>query len=876
MAFSRFHNCDLQVHTPADSNHQYGNVGGREPSLQFAKTLVEAHANAGVEIIAVTDHNRVDWYPVLNEAGEEFGVSVFPGVEISVNGCHLIALWERSKDGHLLAERFVESLWPPGEPRFAENGDPRPVTEGQVLEVARRAASHQALVIAPHSTAKGMGLFARGVCRNHVEIAQSGIVLGFDVSGSKSADVLGNPRRVFGDSQPSWFISGDVRSINQVGKRTTYLKLSPEPTLEGIRQAFLMPDTRIRLPQALESGWNHVLSIQFLESPKPSWPRLESIEIEGGFHSGLSTGLAPGLNAIIGGKGTGKSTLIEILRYVIDGGVPLVQDGQANRRANFQANAEATIGIVDHQHEPYTIHRSGDETQARLLRDGRETGVDVRRRFDVTVFGQRELQELANREELLREFVASQAGPEWESATKEETSLVSSLRSADTELRQVELDIDQLQEYVEELKDIDERLLRAQDKGVDKLVKDSNVLAELEHAIAEVLEWPSKVSTAADTLEKTLPAPVPICHRLLPDGLRGCATKLEVVVGRIIEELRSSIESTTRDVEELTTKWNKARLDERHRIQSELAEAGIANPEELGVLQVRRAELASLVDNQAESVKRKEELASQRKSKLILLAEIRRRKSRLTESASRELTNRVGDRVRVRTDPMADRTQLVALFEEHLHGQSVRKTQLEHLAGFAPSVIADAIFAGTRALEALGCTPSLAAKLAQLPPFVARSCEECDIPDYVTVEINLGGEIAENWTSIKEVSPGQRATALLALALASGNSPLIIDQPEDDLDNRYIYDEVVKVLRAVCKSRQVVVATHNANVAVLGDAEMILALDADSGRGRVLATGGLEIPIVAETARKILEGGDEAFRARHRRYLASEAHQRKQ
>ena len=233
------------------------------------------------------------------------------------------------------------------------------------------------------------------------------------------------------------------------------------------------------------------------------------------------------------------------------------------------------------------------ETQARLLRDGRETGVDVRRRFDVTVFGQRELQELANREELLREFVASQAGPEWESATKEETSLVSSLRSADTELRQVELDIDQLQEYVEELKDIDERLLRAQDKGVDKLVKDSNVLAELEHAIAEVLEWPSKVSTAADTLEKTVastgPGFVIACFLM---AYEECATKLEVVVGRIIEELRSSIESTTRDVEELTTKWNEARLDERHRIQSELAEAGIANPEELGVLQVRRAELA--------------------------------------------------------------------------------------------------------------------------------------------------------------------------------------------------------------------------------------------------------------------------------------------
>ena len=101
---------------------------------------------------------------------------------------------------------------------------------------------------------------------------------------------------------------------------------------------------------------------------------------------------------------------------------------------------------------------------------------------------------------------------------------------------------------------------------------------------------------------------------------------------------------------------------------------------------------------------------------------------------------------------------------------------------------------------------------------------------------------------------------------------MIIDQPEDDLDNRYIYDEVVKVLRAVCKARQVIVATHNANVAVLGDAELVLALDADSGQGKVIALGGLESPGVAEATRRILEGGDEAFQARHRRYLASEAH----
>ena len=236
------------------------------------------------------------------------------------------------------------------------------------------------------------------------------------------------------------------------------------------------------------------------------------------------------------------------------------------------------------------------------------------------------------------------------------------------------------------------------------------------------------------------------------------------------------------------------------------------------------------------------------------------------------LTGRVGDRIRVRTNPLSDRSQLLTLFEQHLRGKNVRRTQLQRLAGSLPSTIAAAILAGPKDLEKLGCSAATASKLAQLPPSVARACEECDTPDQVIVEINLGAEGAENWMSMQEVSPGQRATALLALALVSGNSPLIIDQPEDDLDNRYIYDEVVKVLRAVCKARQVIVATHNANVAVLGDAELVLALDADSGHGKVIALGGLESPDVAEATRRILEGGDEAFRARHRRYLASEAH----
>ena len=871
MAFSRFHNCDLQVHTPADRQQHYGDAGGRTPNTSFAGTLMEAHAKAGVEIVAVTDHNRVDWYPVLSEAGQACGVFVFPGLEISVNGCHLIVLWDRSDEGFGLAQQFLQTLWNPGESPFYENGDPKPVASGQVLDVAAKAAEHHALVLAPHATAKGIGLFAKGVCRNHREVAQSGLVLGFDVFGDRNADVLGNPKSVFGDIPPAWFISGDVRSFDQIGQRTTYLKLSPEPTLEGIRQAFLMPDSRLRLPQALQTDWQQVSGVQFLASTKPQWPRLETVEIAGGFHSGLKADFAPGLNAIIGGKGTGKSTLIEILRYVIDGGEPLIGDGSENRRFNFKANAEASIGIVDDQDEPYVVHRSGDDAPARLLRNGHDTEVEVHRRFAVTVFGQRELQELANREELLREFVASQAGPEWESAVREENGLTDTLESADTELTQLEANLERMQEFVEELKDIQERLLRADDKGAQSLVEESNALAETDRAVSAVFEWPSTISEAVDRLEKTLPAPALTSHSLVPAGLPTVVEKLEAAVTQSIGDIRSAVKESAEAMKAYSADWQKSHQDERHRIQSELADAGIANPEELDSLQRRRAELANLVENQQVAERRRTELTGQRGKQLTALADVRRRKSRLTENAARELTGRVGDRVRVKTNPLADRSQLLALFEEHLRGQSVRKAQLERLAESLPSAIAAAILEGPGALEALGCTPATASKVAQLSPSVARACEECDIPDQVMVEINLGTAGAENWTPVQSVSPGQRATALLALALASGTNPLVIDQPEDDLDNRYIYDEVVKVLRAVCKSRQVIVATHNANVAVLGDAEMVLALDADSGQGQVLAVGGLESPSVAETTRRILEGGDEAFRARHRRYLASEA-----
>lgn len=162
-SYSRWMLCDLQVHTPADRQHRYGDVGGPEPNADFAATLIRTHAQAGVELIAVTDHNTVAWWEVLDAAGKEHGVFVFPGVEVNVNKCHMLAIWERSQHGASLAEQFVNSAFEPGENPLERDRTPKPVARGNVIDVAKLAVEHKALVFAPHATMKKVGLFASNV-----------------------------------------------------------------------------------------------------------------------------------------------------------------------------------------------------------------------------------------------------------------------------------------------------------------------------------------------------------------------------------------------------------------------------------------------------------------------------------------------------------------------------------------------------------------------------------------------------------------------------------------------------------------------------------------------------------------------------------------
>ena len=175
--------------------------------------------------------------------------------------------------------------------------------------------------------------------------------------------------------------------------------------------------------------------------------------------------------------------------------------------------------------------------------------------------------------------------------------------------------------------------------------------------------------------------------------------------------------------------------------------------------------------------------------------------------------------------------------------------------------------------RAFGVTAAQAERITKAEPEVLLRIEELELRPTTAIRLNtapLGEPPA--WQALEELSTGQKATAVLLLLLLESDAPLIVDQPEDDLDNRFITEGVVPRMREEKQRRQFVFSTHNANIPVLGDAELIVGLtasgEADGGRARIAPdhVGSIDARPVRELVEEILEGGKEAFERRRRKY----------
>jgi hypothetical protein len=347
----------------------------------------------------------------------------------------------------------------------------------------------------------------------------------------------------------------------------------------------------------------------------------------------------------------------------------------------------------------------------------------------------------------------------------------------------------------------------------------------------------------------------------------GLASKLK----QIAEAATAAIAAAEADIGAAKADWHATVEDERDghaEVLRKLHEEGLEPDKYLDTskalddLKAKEPRLASY----DETLKT---LLSERDKLLGQLAEHERKQAEKLHDAVRAANAATDGVVVVRPIAAPDRSRIAQVITNHVSGARTQIVAAVAAADYSPRSFVAAVRGGPAELEKLGIRGAQATNLVGAGEPLLRELEEMAVGHAVEVLLDIASNSGQReLRTIGELSKGQRATALLLLLLGASTAPLVIDQPEDDLDNRFIYDGVVGHLRKLKGVRQIIASTHNANVPVLGDAELIVALEGDGQHGKPVADGigSLDDAAIRGHAENILEGGPAAFNARQHLY----------
>lgn len=281
-----------------------------------------------------------------------------------------------------------------------------------------------------------------------------------------------------------------------------------------------------------------------------------------------------------------------------------------------------------------------------------------------------------------------------------------------------------------------------------------------------------------------------------------------------------------------------------------------------------------------ELVNKKKQIAALRQERRSILRE--RAQAGAEARAGREhalkgLNRRLNGKLKIRYDgPLLDQSEVVDFLRacdlENV-SSGKRLEWIRRAEDFSAEKLADCIRRDQKGEDGFGgtgwnVTPMVRASLSKMTEARLLELEEIDAGDRLIVELNVSGGEEPLFKPIGELSTGQQCTAVLHLLLLETNAPLIMDQPEDNLDNAFIAESIVRQLREAKLSRQFIFATHNANIPVFGDAEWIGVMKAADGKASMppASQGAIDVKSIKEDAADILEGGRAAFNRRKEKY----------
>lgn len=605
---------------------------------------------------------------------------------------------------------------------------------------------------------------------------------------------------------------------------------------------------------------------------------IKRVQIEEGFLDGADISFSAGLNVIIGARGTGKTSLIELIRFCL--GVEN-NTSDTNKRSKEHAlsvlgSGQITVTLVDGD-SSITVTRSSSDPAPRA------TAYFLK----PVIFSQTEIEtvglEAAGRLRLVDGFVEKP-----KSIDPEERELISECRAYSQQVEALQREIEDLEQALTNLPELQLELnnLQLAEQEVAKSSIILNERTELLNAHSasislagvhieqigrlkdEVAAWSHEIKRSTDN-SPVLPTGVdplravelqPLLSRI--SGAKNRLSKELSEVVSIYHDLAGILDSSSSDKISLEDSARQLRQE------MEAIQTGAGSILRKGQeLKEKIARLQSTKIYASEKQKVLADLSDKRSKALDTLDTIRLNRFTRRQTAVKQLNRLVGPNISISVLKNGQFKAFANAIAESLRGSGLRYAEIaEALAKqISPRALLEAVdsFDVKLITSATGITPDRASRiLSHLKTCDMGNLSTTPIEDEVSLKLLDGG----HYKDVSELSTGQRCTVVLPLVLAHMNRMLIVDQPEDHIDNAFIADTLIKVILARGGQGQIILSTHNPNIPVLGGAETVVHMGSDGRRGFKLSAGGLhEVPIVNAIS-TVMEGGAQAFDTRAKFY----------
>ena len=850
---------DFHMHTSADKEFSY--TAGVIP---FSLEYVAALKAAEIRVAVIANHNKFDRdeFKALAKAAKKEDIFLLPGLELSVkdgsNGIHMLVIfsneWIANKENTNHVQTFLSVTFA-GQANFEnENGRSNHDLNETIRELDKFGRDY--FLVCAHVEANN-GLWG-GLSGGRIgELGKSDLFrqrcLGFQKVSTH--DKRTQVKTWLGDWYPAELEGCDCKSIADIGKgKKVYIKIGAF-TFESVKFALLDAANRVAA-----------------QLPKLEHSYLKRIAFEGDKLNGRIIDLSPELNTFIGIRGSGKSTILEAIRYALDidfGNNAADREYKEGSIKNaLGSGGKVTLTAVDrHKHE-YEVRRIVGEQPDVYVGGNLQPGINIRETVvhKPIYFGQKDLSNTGQgfENDLVEKLVGERLVDIRQGIALQRQAVVEITRR----LQKLSDVGEKEKEYQAKLQDAEFRLKTFKAHGVEeKLQKqvdyeqDGRTIKDLsDFVIHYLLELDDFIARHADDFanhrkytSKENPVFFTEVLAVFDRVNKGFAdiTQIAGVTKTASTELREKVKK----FEVIKNTLKEQFAETARKLSEELKSSGVTAIEPNEFLKFRKT-IENAKQILAALNKEKEQhltLKNQLLAALTALNEQWHQEFRLIKQQL-DLINEQETALQIEVDYKGDKAAFLKYVKDMFRGSKLRETTFIELV----NTFADGSAIYRELDKVRGIIGNSAATFEDFLQLNLSALLTWQVPNEYTIKYH--------GKQLKNHSLGQRASALILFVLSQrDNDVVIIDQPEDDLDNQTIYEDVIKLVRKLKPKTQFIFATHNPNIPVLGDAEQIIACSYDENLIQI-KVGSIDSPLLQEAIVSIMEGGNEAFQRRKEIY----------